>query len=114
MKMRLATALAIIGICFAAFFAASGSAATSETPPPRCARVKAESASAGIQVAQIDHCCVGARRRSDDTTECAYACLDMLDNCTGKLIRAGYPHIAFDGYTPADCIAFILATPWCE
>jgi hypothetical protein len=50
----------------------------------------------------------------DDTTRCVYACNDMIDNCTGKMIRAGYPHIAFDGYTPAACIDFILNTPWCS
>lgn len=49
----------------------------------------------------------------DGATDCAFACNTMLDNCTGILIRAGYPHIAFDGYTPADCISFILATPYC-
>ena len=53
------------------------------------------------------------RTMPDGATDCAFACNTMLDNCTGILIRAGYPHIAFDGYTPADCISFILATPYC-
>jgi len=112
MKKLLATAIAVIAICFA--WSGEGQAAMERALSSRCDWIKAESSASGVRVAQIDHCCVGARRMPDDTTQCVYACNDMIDNCTGKMIRAGYPHIAFDGYTPEACIEFILLTPWCE
>jgi len=114
MERLLATAIAIVCVCFVRIGA--GEAKTADAPPPRCDWVKAEDAASRVQVAQIDHCCVGARRcppPNENITECAFACLDMMDNCTGKLIRTGFPHIAFDGYTPDGCIDFILSTPWC-
>jgi hypothetical protein len=111
MRKLLATVIAIICLCFAS--TGAGQAKTADASSSRCDWIKAESSS-GIRVAQIDHCCVGARRMPDDTTRCVYACNDMIDNCTGKMIRAGYPHIAFDGYTPEACIDFILNTPWCS
>jgi len=111
MKMLLAMAVAMICVCFA--WSGAGEAKTANASFPRCDWIKAENSASGVRVAQIDHCCVGVRTMPNGATDCAFACNDMMDNCTGKLIRAGYPHIAFDGYTPADCISFILATPYC-
>ena len=110
MKSLVATAVAIIGICFA--WTVEG--ATEKPPLPRCDWIKAEEPVSSIRVAQIEHCCVGSRQCPDDTYDCFYACFGPLFNCTNKLIRAGYPSIVFDGYTPADCVAFILSTPWCN
>jgi hypothetical protein len=114
MKMRLATAITIICVCLA--WSGEGEAAVASASSSRCDWIKAEKSVSGTRVAQIDHCCVGSRRcppPNENVTECAYACFGGGDNCTGKLIRGGYPHIAFDGYTPEDCTTFILSTPWC-
>jgi hypothetical protein len=116
MKTVLATVLAAC-VCFA--WSAPAEATPTDASPPQCDWIKAEKAenlSSGVKIAQIDHCCVGTRRcppPNENLTECAFACHDMMDNCTGKLIRTGFPHIAFDGYTSDDCITFILSTPWC-
>lgn len=112
MKKPLAMAIAIVCVCLGW----SGEATAKDLSLPKCEWIKAENLASGVRVAQIDHCCVGAKRcppPNENITECAYACFGGGDNCTGKLIRTGYPHIAFDGYTPEDCISFILSTPWC-
>lgn len=113
MRSYFVAAIAIIGICVACF--AEGEATAKDFALPMCEWIKPDTSASGIRVAQIDHCCVGSMQCPDGNTyECAYACNTPLDNCTGILIRGGYHHIAFDGYTPGDCIAFILSTPWCS
>ena len=114
MRSHFVAAIATIGVCIACI--AEDEATAKDLSLPRCEWIKGDQTASGIRIAQIDHCCVGTRRcpsPNENLTECAYACNDMTDNCTGKLIRTGFPHIAFDGYTPADCIEFILGTPWC-
>lgn len=114
MKAFLVTAIGVVCVCLASSGAVD--AATADTSFPRCGWIKADNSASGVRVAQIDHCCVGTRRcppPNENLTECAFACNTMIDSCTGILIRGGFPHVAFDGYTPDDCITFILSTPWC-
>jgi len=92
---------------------AAGGATAKDLSLPRCDWVKAENSSSGVRVAQIDHCCVAARKRPDGTYDCPYAVNSLSGSCSSKLSRAGFPYIVFDGTTVDTCIDWILSTPWC-
>ena len=110
MKSLVATAVAIIGVCFA--WTVEG--ATEKPPLPRCEWIKAEPSASGVRVAQLEICCVGSKQCPDGSTyACAYACGDMIDSCSNKLFRRRFFHIAFNGPTETSCITFILGTAWC-